>query len=370
MIPLMQVHKPKNIGNVLQKVWDSGFVTEGEYSDKFEEKFGHYIGNPNVSLMNSCTSALWMASHMCGVKPGDEVITTAMTCMATNVPFVNMGANLVFADIDPLTGNIDPDSIEEKITKKTRAIVLVHWAGQPCKMDLILDIAKKYQIKVVEDAAHALRARYNDIMIGNHGDYVCFSFQAVKHLTTADGGAIVCKQKEDVDRIRKLRWFGLDRHYKSPPGQAPASRWEQDIVEAGYKLHMNNLNAAIGLEQLKYIDQIIDKHIENALFFDKHLKNSHITMLKRDPKAEPTFWIYSILVNGNKQKFKDYLEQNKIASDVVHVRNDQYSCFKNFRNNTLEGLKTFSERLLHLPVGWWVSEKDREHIVNIVNDYR
>ena len=207
-------------------------------------------------------------------------------------------------------------------------------------------------------------------MIGNHGDYVCFSFQAVKHLTTADGGAIVCKQKEDVDRIRKLRWFGLDRHYKSPPGQAPASRWEQDIVEAGYKLHMNNLNAAIGLEQLKYIDQIIDKHIENALFFDKHLKNSHITMLKRDPKAEPTFWIYSILVNGNKQKFKDYLEQNKIASDVVHVRNDQYSCFKNFRNNTLEGLKTFSERLLHLPVGWWVSEKDREHIVNIVNDYR
>jgi len=307
---------------------------------------------------------------MCGIQKGDEVITTAMTCMATNVPFFNMGAKLVFADIDPRTGNIDPSSIEKKITHKTKAIVVVHWAGQPCKMDLIVSLGKKYGIKIIEDAAHALRAKYNDILIGNHGDYVCFSFQAVKHLTTADGGAIVCKRKDDVDRIRKLRWFGLDRHYKSPPGQAPASRWEQDIVEAGYKLHMNNLNAAIGLEQLKYIDPLIDLHIENALFFDKNLNNPSIETLKRDPKAKPSFWIYSILVEGDKLKFKDYLDKNGIASDVVHVRNDQYSCFKNFRDNKLKGLKIFSEKLLHLPVGWWVSQKDREHIVSVVNDYK
>ena len=140
MIPLMKVHKPANIGDVLQKVWDEGVITEGEYSDKFEKQFGEYINNSNVSLTNSCTSALWLASHMCGIKPGDEIITTAMTCMATNVPFYNMGAKIVFADIDSTTGNIDVDSIEQKITNKTKAIVVVHWAGQPCKMDKIVDL--------------------------------------------------------------------------------------------------------------------------------------------------------------------------------------------------------------------------------------
>ena len=370
MIPLMQVHKPANVGKIIQKVWDSGFVTEGDYSDEFEKKFGHYIGNPNVSLVNSCTSALWMASHMCGIEKGDEVITTAMTCMATNVPFVNMGAKLVFADIEPTTGNIDLKSIENKINRKTKAIVVVHWGGQPCKIDKIVELGEKHGIKIVEDAAHALRATYNKKLIGNHGDYVCFSFQAVKHLTTGDGGAIVCKSSTDLERIKKLRWFGLDRHYKSPPGQAPASRWEQDIKEAGYKLHMNNMNAAIGIEQMKYIDGIIDKHIENALYYDKHLNNPFIELLERDPNAEPSFWIYSILVNENKQRFKDYLEKNGIASDVVHVRNDEYSCFRDFRDEKLEGLKSFSKRLLHLPVGWWVSKKDREHIVETVNNYK
>ena len=254
MIPLFKLHKPKDIGQILEKVFDSGFLTEGEYSDKFEAEFGNYIGNKNMCLVNSCTSALALAAHVIGIKPNDEVITTAMTCMATNEPFFNLGAKLVFADINKDNGNIDPKDIEKKITPKTKAIIVVHWAGLPADLEEINKIAKKYSIKVVEDAAHALRAEYKGQRIGNHSDFVCFSFQAIKHLTTADGGAIACKSEEDAIRIRKLRWFGLDRTIKG------MQRWTQDIPESGFKYHMNNLNAAIGLEQLKYIDGLIDKH--------------------------------------------------------------------------------------------------------------
>lgn len=367
MIPLFKIFKPSGIGKAIEDVYNSGFITEGEYSDRFEQWFGDYIGNSNVCLLNSGTSALWMAGHMVGIKPGDEVITTAMTCMATNEPFYNMGARLVFADIDSATGNISSWDVERKITPKTKAIVVVHWAGQPVELDGILRIAREHNIKVIEDAAHALRASYDGKRIGNHGDYVCFSFQAIKHLSTVDGGAIACKSMDDAARIRKLRWFGLDRHFKAPPGQPPASRWEQDIVESGYKFHMNNVNAAIGLLQANHIDWIIDRHVENGEYYDLHIQNQYVESMARDHDSESSFWIYSLLVE-DRPKFKEYMDAKGIATDVVHVRNDEYSVFKQFKTSLPE-LDYFAPRLTHIPVGWWVSPDDREYITKAVNDY-
>lgn len=367
MIPLMKVHLPPNVGDIVNKVVETGFVTEGEFSDKFEELFGKYIGNPNTRLVNSCTSALALAAHMCDLKPGDEVITTAMTCMATNEPFYNAGAKLVFADIESNTGNIDVHDIERKITNKTKAIVMVHWAGQPCDIDSINDLAKSYNIKTIEDAAHAVRSTYKGKLIGSHSDYVCFSFQAVKHLTTIDGGAIACKTFEDAERARKLRWFGLDRNFKAPAGQPPASRWEQDITEAGFKYHMNNVNAAIGIEQMKYIDKLIDAHIANGEYYDKNINNPNVRIPRRIIDRKSSYWIYSVFVD-NKLKFKNYLAKNGIASDVAHVRNDEYSCFKQFQTPQ-PGLDKFSSEMINIPVGWWLSTEDRNHIVNIINKY-
>jgi dTDP-4-amino-4,6-dideoxygalactose transaminase len=364
----MKIHTPHNIGQVLQKVWDSGFITEGEYSDRFEVMFGDFVNNPNVALVNSCTSALTLASHMCDLRPGDEVITTAMTCMATNIPFYNHGAKLVFADVDPRTGNISVDSIIDKINNRTKAIVMVHWAGLPCDLKPINDLARKHGIKTIEDAAHALRSTYHNKLIGNHSDYVCFSFQAVKHMTTADGGAIVCRTIEDVERIRKLRWFGLDRHHTAPVGEPPASRWEQDIPEVGYKMHMNNINAVIGIEQLKYINALIDLHISNGEYYDHHIDNPHIMKLDRPKDRQSTYWIYTVLVE-NRKHFKEYLAKNDIASDVAHVRNDTYSVFEKFRTDGLVGLDEFDSKQLNIPVGWWVNNNDREYIVSIINNY-
>ena len=365
MIPLFKIHSPKGIGETLQKVFDSGFLTEGEYSDKFERSLSEYIGNENTCLVNSCTSALTLACHLCEISPGDEVITTAMTCMATNEPFFNVGAKLVFADVDPETGNIDPDDIRKKVTDRTKAIIVVHWAGQPVDLAAIGKIAADHDIKVIEDAAHALGAEYEGQRIGNHSDFVCFSFQAIKHLTTADGGAIICKRKEDAEKIRKIRWYGLDRKYSERTGK---SRWNQDIPDSGFKMHMNNLNAAIGLEQMKSIDFIINSHVKNGEFYDAHIKNPRVKKLRRDKSSSSSYWIYSVLVE-DKEDFENYMKQNGIATDVVHVRNDLYSVFQEFRRADLENLDYFADRLMNIPVGWWVTEEKATYIVDVINGY-
>jgi len=361
MIPLFRVHHPRGVGDKIEKLFESGFITEGEFSDRFEMEFSKYVENPNCSLVNSCTSALTLAYRLCNLNPGDEVITTPMTCMATNEPISIAGGKIVFADIDPATGNINPADVMKKITTKTKAIVGVHWAGQPFDIKEINKIASDNGIKVIEDAAHALGAKYTGKMIGSHSDFVCFSFQAIKHITTADGGAITSKEAEIDDRIKKLRWFGLDRKIQG-------SRWAQDISECGYKFHMNNLNAIIGLEQMKYVDNLISSHMSNGKFFDEHITNKKITKLKRDLNSESSYWIYTLLVD-DRQSFSDHMSKNGIASDIVHVRNDKYSIFSQFQCDKLPGLDEFSKKMINIPVGWWLSEKNRHRIVDAVNQY-
>jgi dTDP-4-amino-4,6-dideoxygalactose transaminase len=301
---------------------------------------------------------------MCDIQPGDEVITTPMTCVATNEPFFNDGAKLVWADIDPATGNIDPESVSKLITRKTKAILGVHWAGQPFNISAINKIGKENGIKVVEDAAHALGATYKNKKIGSHSDYVCFSFQGIKHITTADGGAICSRLNEDNERIKKLRWFGISRSYEG-------SRWEQDILESGFKYHMNNTNAVIGLLQMNYVEFIVNSHKNNCRIFNENINNPLIKKMRVDSDSESACWIYTVLVE-DRNKFQKYLAIHGIASDVVHVRNDKYSIFKEFRKGVddLPGIEYFCSRHINIPVGWWLNEKDRHHIINVVNDYK
>jgi len=363
MIPLFKVHVPEGVEETVSEVWKSGFITEGEYSDRFEHAFGNFVKNPNTSLVNSCTSALSLSSKLCDVQPGDEVITTPMTCMATNAPFYNDGAKLVWSDIDPTTGNIDPISVEKLITPRTKAIVGVHWAGQPFNIGAINDIASKNGIKVVEDAAHALGATYDGRPIGTHSDHVCFSFQAIKHITTADGGAICSRSELDDKRIKSLRWFGLNRKYTG-------SKWEQDITEAGFKYHMNNTNAAIGLLQMSSVANIIQAHKSNYHFYNEAINNPRVQKMRVDSRSESSCWIYTLLVE-DRVEFQEYLLENGIASDPVHMRNDKYSVFKNFVRpaHELPGVEYFCSRHINIPVGWWLSKDERKHIVDVVNRY-
>ena len=373
MISLFKIHHPKGIGQKIEEVFEEGFITEGEHSDRFESEFQKFVDSQTVLLTNSGTSSLSLAYHLADVQPGDEVISSPMTCMATNEPIIHRGAKIVWADIDPRTGNICPKDVANRITDKTKAIVGVHWAGQPFDVDGLmnferhigLDTAPKSfyreHIPVIEDAAHAIGAKYKGKPAGTVGDYGCFSFQAIKHLTTVDGGALYCKDESQYERGKKLRWFGLDRKYQGP-------KWEQDIPECGYKFHMNNINAIIGLEQLKYIDGIVQSHKDNCKFYDENISNGKVRVLDRPEWAETSSWIYSLLVDDI-TGFKSHMNKNGIACDSVHVRNDTYSVFKEFDNYSLSGVDEFTKHMINIPVGWWLTEDNREKIVECVNSY-
>ena len=247
----------KNVKSTLQ----SGYINEGVEVSLFKKEICSAFNSKNVVLTNSCTSALTMALKLSGVDSGSEVISTAMTCVATNTPIKNLGAKVVWADIDRNTGNISPESVILKITEKTKAVMCGNWAGLPCDLKKLHKICKSKNIKLIQDAAHAFGALYDNKSIVCNADFTCFSFQAIKHITSGDGGALVCLDENHYNAAEKMKWFGLDRSAtKDEKGEWKGQRWESDIYSAGFKFNMNNISAAIGLSSIKHADKIIDKH--------------------------------------------------------------------------------------------------------------
>ncbi len=219
------------------------------------------LGSTHVLSVNSGTSAIYLALRLAGVEAGTEVISTPMTCTATNVPILEQGARTVWADFNPMTGNIGLDDVEHKITPKTKNIVAVLWGGCPCELDAINRIATKHRVKLIEVAANAFGATYIGKPIGSRSDSACFSFQAIKHLATIDGGALSCRSEDDFKRGQLLRCFGIDRE-----GKRKDFRCGEDVEEHGYKFHITDVCAAVGVAQPKHIDPILDAHRENSAF--------------------------------------------------------------------------------------------------------
>ena len=232
----------------IKGVLDSTMLSEGKLVKEFENKLSSELGLENPVAVNSGTSALHLALVLAGVKPRDEVILPAQTFIATGLVIAQEKAVPVFADIQLETGNIDPKSVEEKITKKTKAIMVVHWAGTPVDLDEINAMAKKHKLVVIEDAAHALGATYKGKAIGSISDFTCFSFQAIKHLTTGDGGVVCIKDQNKVQEAKARRWFGIDR---ANAKESELGEREYDIASIGYKYHMNDYSAVLGLVNLK-----------------------------------------------------------------------------------------------------------------------
>lgn len=357
-IPLFKVFMPPpevmmpRIGEVLY----SGQVSEGEPVYDFERSFSSFVQLPNLLSFYSGTAALHAALLLCGVQNGDAVITTAMTAEPTNMAIMHAGADVVWADVDPANGNITAESIASKITDKTKAIMVVHYGGIPAPMQAINELARTRGIPVVEDAAHALGARYNGKPIGAGSEYTMFSLQAIKHMTTVDGGMLACKHPEDLPKGRKLRWFGIDR-------QAP--RTEVDVATVGFKYHMNNLNATIGLVQLEYAAHNIARHISNGKFFDQELKGiPGLDLCTWDSKGEPSYWFYTVLAE-RRDDLARYLTEHGVGNSQAHKRNDLHSVFARSLCE-LPGLDSFYSRMLHIPCGWWVTDEDREYLLDLL----
>lgn len=365
-IPLFKVHIPKSVDKPLLDVVHSGYIGQGPMVEEFENKLVKIVGNKNVVSLNSGTSALHLALRLAGVEKGDEVISTPMTCSATNEPVFSFGAKLIWADVFPENGLIDPSSVEKKITKKTKAIICVDWGGSVCDLDKLMKIAKKHNVKLIEDAAHAFGSIYKNKKVGSIADYTCYSFQAIKHLTTGDGGLLTTLSKKDYDRAKLLRWFGIDREAKI----SGDSRIEVDIPEWGYKFHMNDIAATIGIEQLKYIDKILKKHKNNAEYYSKKINDEFYTHPVTEWKQESSFWLYTILLPSAKlrSEFSKYMIKNRVAVSKVHRRNDEYSGFPKSKDK-LNGVKYFYDRQISIPVHWGLSANDRNRIVSLCNQF-
>ncbi len=372
--PMFKVHMPvDDVMTKIKTVLESGFLNEGVEVQEFSDKLSSYLDVKNLILVNSCTSALTIAYRLAGVKPGKEVICSSMTCVASNTPILNLGGKIVWSDIISETGSIDPKDIVKKITKKTCAISFVNWGGNPAEVEKIYKIGKKYNIKIIQDSAHAFGSKYKGKDLSYFADFTTYSFQAIKHLTTGDGGALVCKNEEDYLSARKLKWFGYDRDsVKNDKGEWKGQKWDADIDKdhVGYKFNMNNISAAIGLVQLDFIDNLIQKNIRNANIYHKAFKNSNVIQsIKLPNESVSTYWVFTCIFKGNKIE-RDILLEKLIAEGIgaglVHLPNHKYTAFKDYET-CLPGTKKFSDHQISLPCGWWLTKENCEYVASRVN---
>ena len=255
-----------------------------------------------------------------GIKPGDEVITTPLTFAATANVIVHVGAKPVFVDIDKNTLNIDPNKIEEKITKNTKAIIPVHMAGQPCDLDKIIKIANKYNLKIIEDAAHAIGAEYNGRKIGNISDVTCFSFYATKNITTGEGGAALTNDEKLADKIRILSLHGLSSDaWKRYDKEGPAT-WH--LIEPGFKYNMLDLQASLGVHQINRVDSYLDIRKSYANIYEKEFSNlDGIILSKKIENVKHAWHLFPIILDIDKltitrEQFMGAMKKENIGTSV------------------------------------------------------
>lgn len=373
-IPLFKVFMADSAINEVSKVFQSGFIGQGPKVEEFEKELRSYFNHDYILTLNAGTSVLHMALHLlkkptgswAGLNPGDEVLTTPLTCTASNWPILANGLNIKWVDIDPKTLNMDLDDLARKISPKTKVIMLVHWGGYPNDLDKIKKIQETaksmygFKPAVIEDGAHSFGSYYKGKPIGTHGNLTMYSLQAIKHVTSVDGGLLFSPHKELHRRGKLIRWYGIDRD-----SDRKDFRCEADIEEWGFKFHMNDVCAAIGLENLKNSSSIISKHKANAKFYDDSLKNINgIQLLERHTDRDSSFWIYSVLVD-KRDDFAKYMKEKGIMTSQVHERNDKHTCVKEYRT-ALPSLDKTIPKMSALPVGWWVSRDDAEYVVDCI----
>ena len=365
--PLFKVFQPEGVDAALRETLYSGFIAEGQKTAEFGRLVADFIGNPRTVVMNSCTTAITIAYRLAGVGPGTEVISTALTCVASNEPILQLGAVPVWADVDPATGMVTAGTVAPLINARTRAILVLHKEGDPARLAEILELAQRHNVKVVEDAAHAFGARYRGGKIGSRGDFACFSFQAIKHITTGDGGALTCGSEQDYLRARRLKWFGVDRNARRGESslENDARDLQDEAVEWGYKGNMNDIAATIGIEQMKHVDRVLEAFHGNGIAYSRLLAGTPgLSLVPRSTEDYGTYWAYCLLAE-NRGGLIRKLAEHGVAAGQIHARNDTYRMFRESRRD-LPGVDHFAARELCIRCGWWVSRDERERIASVI----
>lgn len=354
MIPLFwpQIYKKEWL-EALDKVFNTRWIGQGPLVDEFERQFATKFKYKYTLSVNSGTAALELAYHLIGIDKNDEVLTTVLTCTATNIPLLRRRAKIKFVDIsDNLT--VDFEDLKRKISKKTKAIVVVNLGG--IQVDKrIFPLAKKYGVPVVLDACQSLGISEPS------GDYICYSFQAIKHFTTGDGGMLVLRNKKDYQRAKKLRWFGIDREAKRRMGWRALvnHKTAMEIEEAGYKYHMSDIAAALGIVGLKHSDKILEHRRAICRAYDQKLPN----YCKKIYGG--SHWQFGVLAKNRNNLIK-YLRKNHIECDLVHLRNDIFKIFGDQRQN-LPNMNRLENEYFYLPLNSTTTLKDVDYVAKVFN---
>ena len=360
--PYVSKKSSKNLKEKLSGRW----LGQGPMVDKFENKFRLMFGKKNSAIATgSGTDSLHLAYILAGLKKGDEVITTVFTCTATNIPLLYMGIKIKFADVEKNTMNISIESVKKLISKKTKAIICVHYGGLPCDMKNLRLLADKYRIPIIEDAAHAIGATYNGKPIGSLSEFTTFSFQAIKHFTTGDGGMLTVKDKKLENKAKRIRWFGIDRLKKQK------GIWENDVTEVGYKYQMTDIAATMGYDSLLEFKKILShrqKIFRSYLY--KLEKNKRVFCVNDNNKKKThAAWLFTILID-NKDFLQKKLREYSIETNQVHFRNDRYSIFKEFvKGKKFKNMDYLENRYLVLPLHHKVTVSDVDYICNLINRF-
>ena len=378
IIPLFKVFMSPTAHTKSSEVLQSGYITQGPEVENFEKNLANYFGHSNVVTTNSATSALHLVFHMLRniksdssyeqIDEDDHILTTPLTCTATNWPILANGINLKWVDVDKNSCNMSLDDLEKKLTIKTKAVLIVHWAGNPIDLNRLNQIQRDFESKygfkftIIEDCSHSFGSLYDGKRIGNHGNICIFSFQAIKHLTSVDGGCIIFPNKTEYNRAKLLRWYGIDRN----ENRKKDFRCEENIDEFGFKFHMNDLNASIGNENLKIVeDKVISKHKKNYDFYHENLQGlDKLTLLNNSKLSESASWIFTIKVK-DKLSFMRKMQEFNIQTSKVHERNDIHTAVSRFKTKLPE-LDSFDDEIVSIPVGWWVDEEKANYIVNSI----
>jgi len=370
-MPLMQTneglvlfhpHVPRNAAAMVSEVLSTRWIGQGPKVDQFESEFKQKFRQEGPCIaVGSGTDALHIAYLMAGIGPGDEVLCPLFTCTATNLPLLYIGAKPVFVDVNPQTLNMSITDLRDKVNSRTKAIVVVHYGGLPCDMEEIRIVADDWGIPVIEDAAHALGASFDGVPVGNLSEFTMYSFQAIKHMTTGDGGMLTFKDPSLEPLAKRLRWFGINREDKQK------GVWENDIHEVGYKYQMTDISAAIGLAGLQGIDEV--------LYYRRFLYNQYLSGLDAvtglqivddySPRKVHGAWLFTVLAE-DRLNLQRMLRSHGIESGQTHYRNDRYSVFGS--QGEFPRMDSIDDKYLILPLHTKMEEEDVVRVCELIHE--
>jgi len=386
-IPLFKVYSAPEASQHIQEVLRDGYTGQGPKVALLERQLQRWMGSHRIVTLNSATSALTLALHLLkklqlltypqedlnfavgqqwdGLKEGDEVLSTPLTCAASNFSIIHNNLKIKWYDVDPY--NLGPDftDLERKLSPKTRVIMVVSWGGLPVNVFALERIKQKcfdlygFRPIIIQDEAHSFGAQISDRFIPEFGNICSYSFQSIKHFSTSDGGCLVLPSPELKEQATLARWYGMNRT------KTQELRCMENVAEAGFKYNLNDYCAALGLANLPHMEEILNLHRDNGKFYEDNVNLKYPTnKYQSEYWDNPSYWIFTVLVE-RRDDFERYMAEHGVNVNRVHERNDNYTCLKEFKAS-LPKLDYIAPKICAIPCGWWVSKEDREFIVSLI----